>query len=231
MLAQRTVLVCLPAHIRADRWVAEATARVARHGVHAHATVPHFLPAPGRAPELLAERLLNLQPHGTAGGPLGLLDLNRMRDLAAAAANTVWQIWHDVVAGTRAAQPYWAYAQRHREDPDRHPLDRIQQQYRAQPRIQAMNVYNALPHRPCDLPTCNLEAFQAGQHTYTMLAWLAAVPADGLATTPATSGQRGRWLTPYTGALNHLLGYLRAANDHLATQPPHVNVVALAATT
>jgi hypothetical protein len=229
--ALRTVLVCLPAHIHPDRLVTEASEELAAHGVHTRGVVPHFLPAPGRSPDLLSRALLSHQPHGTAGGPIGLLDLNRMRELAAAAATTVWQIWHDVVAGTRAAQPYWVYAQRHRDDPDRYPLDRVQQQYRAQPRIQAMSVYNALPHRPVDLPTSHLEAFQAGQHTYTTLAWLAAVPADGLATTPAAPTQRGRWLTPYTGALNHLLGYLRAANDHLATLPPHDNLVALAATT
>src|SRR5205823_4957974 len=79
-------------------------------------------------------------------------------------------------------QPFWWFADKHHADPDRYPLPRARADYTAQPRILAMTACNALPHRTCELPTASLEAFQAGYRTYLNLAWLAAVPGDGIAT-------------------------------------------------
>jgi hypothetical protein len=40
-----------------------------------------------------------------------------MRLRARAQAATQWLIWHQAVAGTQPAQPFWAFAQRHRDEP------------------------------------------------------------------------------------------------------------------
>jgi hypothetical protein len=99
-----------------------------------------------------------------------------MRHQAAAAAWAQWQLWHQVVAQTRPAQPYWHFADRHHAVPDRYPLQRARSDYLSQSRVVSTNAYNALPYRVCELPTAALEAFQAGHGTYVNLAWLAAFP-------------------------------------------------------
>ncbi|WP_433221867.1 hypothetical protein ACQP00_21895 [Dactylosporangium sp. CS-047395] len=123
-----------------------------------------------------------LQPwQGTAaGGPVQLLDVDAMRAAAQREYWYRWHIWHQVVAPTRPAQPYWTFAERHLEDPRKYSLAKAQQQYRAQPRIAAMLTYNALPNRVMDLPTADLEAFQTGAHGYASLGWLTAVPGNAL---------------------------------------------------
>jgi len=85
-----------------------------------------------------------------------------------------------------------------------------------------MTAYNALPHRPLELPTCAVEAFQAGYHTYLNLAWLAAVPADGLAP------EHGGWLTTGSERLADQLAYLSAANANLSGLDPDTHLVAVA---
>jgi hypothetical protein len=92
-----------------------------------------------------------------------------------------------------------------------------------------MTAFNALPTRPCDLPTGGLEAFQAGCNTFATLAWLTAVPADGLATTSMSA--HGGWLTPATSRLDDQLAYLHVANTYLVRLPRNTTVVAMAITT
>ena len=172
-----------------------AATKLRMRGMTANGSVLHFLTRTRRTNKLIDRW------HGiTSGGPIRLLDLDRMRCTAAAAAAAQWQLWHHVTAGTKPAQPFWAFADRHHGDPHRYPLPRAQADYLAQPRVIAMSVYNALPHRVCDLPTADLEAFQAGYDTYLNLAWLAAVPADGLA--PAHGDG---WLTATSGRLTDQL--------------------------
>jgi hypothetical protein len=129
------------------------------------------------------------------------------------------------VAGTKPAQPRWFFTDRHTSDPHRYPLDKATADYWAQPRIIAMATYNAMPYRRGELPTTALEAFQAGHGTYTNLAWLAAVPADGVA--PAY-GEHGGWLTARSDRLADQLGYLQAANAHLSGLHPSLHLVCMA---
>ncbi|MDQ1646711.1 MAG: hypothetical protein QOJ50_2895 [Cryptosporangiaceae bacterium] len=215
----RTVLVCLPPNTAPSLLPDLAAASLATHGLRTCGTMPHFVPGTRRA-----RKLLNPWRNTTAGGPVALLDLEAMRVHAQAEAATRWLVWHDVVAGTRLAKPYWAYAERHREDPARYPLTRACRDFWTQPRLQAMATYNALPNRVCTLDAAQLEAFQAGQPTYAWLAYLTAVPGDGLATAD------GAWLTRAEGTLNAQLDYLSAANAHLARLHPQANLVAMAAT-
>jgi hypothetical protein len=240
-----TVLVCLPGtpehlptntrHPDRNATVQAATAALAMRGIIADGVMPHFTPrrADGLRGMLLSplrtRRLIDTWQDTTAGGPIRLLDLTGMRLRAQAQAATQWLVWQQAVAGTRPAQPFWVFAERYRDDPERYPLRKAQQQYRDQPRVQAMTAFNALPNRPCDLPTACLEAFQAGQHTFALLAWLTAVPADGLATT--TLSVHGGWLTPASGRLEDQLAYLRDANAYLERLPHDTTVVAMATTT
>lgn len=216
----RTVVVCLPPHTPPRQLPELATTTLATRGLTAAGVRPHFAARTRRASKLIDHR------RGiTAGGPIRLLDLDRMRRTAAAAAAAQWLLWHQVVAGTRPAQPFWVFADRHHADPGRYPLARAQVDYTAQPRILAMATHNALPHRYVDLPTAAVEAFQTGQHTYTNLAWLAAVPADGLA---PGAGEHGGWLTAGSERLTDQLAYLQAANAHLAGLHHQVQLVAMA---
>jgi hypothetical protein len=113
-----------------------------------------------------------------AGGPIGLLALDAMRATAYRAYWHRWHVWNQVVAGTRPAQPYWSFLDRHRDAPDKYPLAKAQQHFLAQPRIANMLTYNALPNRILDLPTSHLEAFQTGAHGYANYGYLCAVPGD-----------------------------------------------------
>ncbi len=212
----RTVVVCLPPS--GPQPLPELAATELRmFGISAIGPIPHFVTHIRRTSKLVDRW------HGmTSGGPIRMLDLTTMRNNAAAAAAALWQIWHQVTAGTRPAQPFWFFTDRHRADPRRYSLQWATAEYLAQPRVVAMNTYNALPHRVCELPTAALEAFQAGHGTYINLAWLAAVPADGLA--PSCGG----WLTPASERLTDQLAYLHAANIHIGDLNPGHQLVAMA---
>jgi hypothetical protein len=148
--------------------------------------------------------------HGIAtGGPIKQLDFDAMRAAAQYEHWQRWTIWNQVVEGTRPAQPYWTFAERHQAGPDKYPLAKAKQEYLAQPRVQTMAVYNALPHRVADLPTAHLEALQMGPQAYTHLGWLSAVPGDRLI------GPDGTVLDGHTDELSVRLSYLGEANQLL----------------
>jgi hypothetical protein len=214
----RTVVVALPPDTEPRLLPELAATKLRTRGMTTQGVMPHFVAGTRRM-----SRLIDRWNGLTSGGPIRLLDLAVMRRNAAAAAAAQWQLWQQVVAGTRPAQPFWFFADRHHSDPHRYPLQRAQADYLAQPRVIAMNVHNALPHRVCDLPTAALEAFQAGYGAYVNLAWLAAVPADGLA--PAYGGG---WLTARSERLADQLTYLRAANAHVDGLNPNLQLAAMA---
>ncbi|MEU7874282.1 hypothetical protein [Dactylosporangium sp. NPDC049140] len=210
-------VVCLPAGTQPTALAAQATATLAARGLATHGVLPHFDTRTRRTSKLL-DRWNGL----TSGGPIVLLDLHRMRTRAVAGAAAEWLLWQQVVAGTRPAQPFWAFTDRHAADPHRYPLATAQGDYLSQPRVLAMAAHNAIPGQPVPLPTSALEAFQAGYGTYVNLAWLVAVPGDGLAPQP------GGWLTTRSQRLADLLDYLTAANAHLAQLPRDAHLVAVA---
>ncbi len=213
------MLVCLPPPHRPPELAELAAGQLARHGLTATRPVPHFASRTRRT-----RRLLDGNRHAAAGGPLRLLDLTGMRGRAQTHAAGRWLVWQQVVAATRPAQPYWTFTDRHHANPGRFPLAAARAQYLAQPRVAAMSVYNALPHRVCHLPLAELEAFQLGPAGYAWLGWLAAVPADGISTT----GGGGALIAPAGGRLAEQIDYLQAANAHLAGLPPTTNLVAMA---
>jgi hypothetical protein len=188
------------------------------HHITAHGTIQHFVARTRRI-----SKLIDCWHGVTSGGPIRLLDLAAMRRNAAAAASAQWQLWQQVTAGTRPAQPFWHFVDRHHADPHRDPLEQADREYFSQPRVLAMNVYNAMPNRICELPTASLEVFQAGHGTYVNVAALAAVPADGLA------GLHGvGWLTTTSERLADQVTYLHAANAHIDGLHPNHPLAAMA---
>jgi hypothetical protein len=213
-----TVVVCLASAIPPPLLAERAAAALTARGLAAVGVLPHFVTRTRRTGKLI-DRWQGL----TAGGPIRLLDLDRMRRYAIAAATVEWSLWQHAVADTKPALPLWWFLAKHHNDPGRYRLSQAREDYLAQPRILAMTAYNAVPHRPCRLPLSAVEAFQTGYHTYLNVAWLAAVPADGLAP------EHGGWLTPRSDRLADQLDFLAAANTHLAQVRPDTHLVAMAA--
>jgi len=213
------VIVCLPKATATDQLAATAIARLASATPLGTASLAGHFPVATR----LRRRSLVQPWHDTAaGGPVRLLDLDAMRASARNASWYRWHIWQHVVEGTRPAQPYWHFLDRHRDDPARYSLAKAQRQYLAQPRIAAMRTYNALPNKVLTVPTGDLEAFQTGPHAYAHLGALAAVPATGMLTID------GRYLTTNSGRHADRLSYLDSAQAELTKLHTRDHLVALA---
>ncbi|MET7403881.1 hypothetical protein ABZS66_61490, partial [Dactylosporangium sp. NPDC005572] len=128
--------------------------------------------------------------------------------------------WHQVVAGTRPAQPYWTFLDRHLANPRTYPLATAQAQYLAQPRVASMLTYNALPNKVMALPTSHLEAFQTGLQGYSYYGWLCAVPGDAVVCLDGTylAADNDRHATQ--------IAYLAEANRHITALAGPDNLVA-----
>ncbi|GAA2714157.1 hypothetical protein [Actinoplanes palleronii] len=171
-----TTLVCLPADTPPADAASAVAARLAAVELAATSLVRHF-----RASTRWRRSALLLPQHGTAaGGPLCRLELDAMRADAHRFYWHRWQLWQSAVKGTPTARPFWMFVDRHRANPGRYDLERARADYLAQPRLAAMRVFNALPHRPFGLPTSHLEALQLGADAYSHLGWLSAVPGQSL---------------------------------------------------
>jgi hypothetical protein len=210
-------IVCLPPGTPTDQLPATAVGRLAATRLTSVGIAGHFIARRRRH----RGRLLQPSKHTAAGGPVHLLDLGAMRAAARTAYWHRWMIWNQVVAGTRPAQPYWIFLDRHRASPHSYPLDKAQRDYLAQPRIATMLTYNALPNKMTELPTSHLEAFQTGAHGYAHYGWLTAVPGDGLLCLD------GSYLSNTRNQLAARLAYLADANQRLTTLQRRDVLVAL----
>ena len=213
------VVVCLSKATLTELLAATAIARLASSNPPIQASPAGHFPVTTR---LRRGRLVQPWHDTAAGGPIRLLDLDAMRTAARNAHWYRWHIWQRVVEGTRPAQPFWHFADRHRAEPAKYSLAKAQQHYLAQPRVAAMRIYNALPNKIMALPTSHLEAFQAGAQAYAHLGLLSAVPADGMLTLD------GRYLAATSGRLADQLSYLDSAQGHLTTLGSRDHLVALA---
>src|SRR4051812_9786207 len=112
-----TMIVCLPDELP---HAAVATRQLHRHlGVHP-TTHPRFWATP-RLRAWHHRHLFDLRrgkPAACAGGPVRLLDLAGLRHAAGLGAGIRHQQWTHVVRGTRPANPWHTYHQRHLDDPD-----------------------------------------------------------------------------------------------------------------
>ncbi|MET7396316.1 hypothetical protein ABZS66_22825, partial [Dactylosporangium sp. NPDC005572] len=128
--------------------------------------------------------------------------------------------WHQVVAGTRPAQPYWTFLDRHLANPRTYALATAQAQYLAQPRIASMLTYNALPNRVMGLPTSHLEAFQIGLQGYSYYGWLCAVAGDAVVCLDGT------YLAADTDRHATQIAFLAEANRRIAALAGRDHLVA-----
>ncbi|SCL56351.1 hypothetical protein GA0070603_2189 [Micromonospora chersina] len=162
------------------------------------------------------------RPGPCAGGPVRLLDLHGMRHAAAVGAGIRYQIWQQVVHGTRAATPWPLFETRHLTDPDRYPLDTAIAEFHAQPRVHAMRLHAAAAPGPGQPSVGELEMYQAGQMAYQHYRAASAVAGDAMLTAD------GRKLAPASDALAHRITYLEQALAHLDTLDPDQRLLAVA---
>jgi hypothetical protein len=144
-----------------------------------------------------------------AGGRKHRLDLNAAITAANTEATHRWHAWAHVVRDTPTARPWADYLAQHSATPDKVTLENAKNRFEAQPRILAMLAHNCHPHARVQLDPCELEAYQAGETTYTTLYWQHAVLGDALITTD------GRLLQPSSSTLASRLRYLTEAGAYL----------------
>jgi hypothetical protein len=115
-----------------------------------------------------------------AGAPLRRLDLHALRSVAGMFAGSRWQQWQQTVKGTREARPWHVFEAAHLADPAKLPLAKAKAQFLAQPRINAMRMYNAANPAAAPLDPYEVEMYQAGQHAYQTYHMLRAVCGDAM---------------------------------------------------
>ncbi|MFC7759730.1 hypothetical protein ACFQY4_18210 [Catellatospora bangladeshensis] len=110
-----------------------------------------------------------------------LLNLGWMAQHNATVHRRRWHVWRQVVQGTRDAQPLWRFVDRHLTTPKRgYSLEQAHRDFRAQPRIAAMEIYNNSGRAVTPLPLDHLEAFQVGCEAYVELGYHTAVPGNAM---------------------------------------------------
>ncbi|SBT65657.1 hypothetical protein GA0070622_2658 [Micromonospora sediminicola] len=216
-----TMIICLP-----DALPAQA---LTSHQLDTHFNVTGTLtPQFWAVPQLRVwqrQQLIGLRkgrPAPCAGGPVRLLDLHGMRHAAALGAGIRYQIWQQIVHGTRAATPWPLIETRHLTDPDRYPLDTAIADFHAQPRVHAMRLHAAAAPGPGQPSVGELEMYQAGQMAYQHYRAASAVAGDAMLTAD------GRKLAPESDALAHRITYLEQALAHLDTLDPDQRLLSVA---
>ncbi|MCO1597612.1 hypothetical protein M8C17_20890 [Micromonospora sp. RHAY321] len=162
------------------------------------------------------------RPPACAGGPVKLLDLQGMRHAAGVGAGIRYQIWQQIVHGTRPATPWPVFEARHLADPDRYTLHAAAADFHAQPRVNAMRMYAAATPGTGQPSVGELEMYQAGQMAYQHYSATSAIVGDALLTAD------GRKLSPASDALTHRVTYLEQALRYLDTVEPSQRLIAVA---
>src|SRR5258706_11935339 len=122
-------IVCLPHGTPTDQLATTAATSLAATPLTNLGSAGHFI----TNTRLRRGSLLQPWKDTAAGGPVRLLDLDAMRAAAHRLCWYRWTIWNQIVAGTRPAQPYWAFLDRHHADPAKYPIAKARQHYLAQP--------------------------------------------------------------------------------------------------
>ncbi|WP_435124431.1 hypothetical protein [Micromonospora tulbaghiae] len=216
-----TMVICLPDELPAQ---ALTSHQLDTHFAVTGTLTPLFWATPGLRPwqRHLMIGLRKGRPAPCAGGPVRLLDLHGMRHAAAVGAGIRYQIWRQVVHGTRTAIPWPAFETRHLSDPDRYPLDTAIADFHTQPRVHAMRLHTAANPGPGQPGVGELEMYQAGQMAYQHYRAAVSVAGDAMLTAD------GRRLAPASDALAHRITYLEQALAHLDTLGPHQRLLAVA---
>lgn len=144
-----------------------------------------------------------------AGGRKSRLDLTAAVTQANAAAVYRWRTWAQVVRATPLARPWADFLAQHTANPGKVSLEEARRRFEEQPRVLAMLAYNTHPSSRGDLDPYELDAYQAGEATYTVVHWQQAITGDALVT------DDGRLLEPASGSLADKLRYLAEAGAYL----------------
>jgi hypothetical protein len=144
-----------------------------------------------------------------AGGRKSRLDLTAAVTAANAAAVYRWRTWAQVVRTTPAAKPWGDYLAQHTANPTKVTLEEARRRFEEQPRVLAMLSYNSHPSARVDLDPYELDAYQAGEATYTVVHWQQAITGDAVVT------DDGRLLEPASGSLADKLRFLAEAAAYL----------------
>jgi hypothetical protein len=212
----RTLIVCLPADTAG---IVTATAAVADHldgppKLTARFPVRHRHLI-GWVTRWLTYRLVGVRRRRSgmvtwaAGGRVGRLNLAGAAGAAYLTAVARWAYWRQVTAGTREASPWEHFLRRHRADPEAMPLDEARRRFLAQPRIQAMQIANAVPGAVHHLDPYEVDAYQSGHHAYATRHQLGAVAGDAMLTAD------GQFLQPASEAFTDVIAYLTQAAGHV----------------
>ena len=100
-------------------------------------------------------------------------------------------------------------------------LDEARRRFLAQPRIQAMEIANAVPGAHHHLDPYEVDAYQAGHHAYATRHCLTAVAGDAMLTTD------GQFLQPASEAFTDVIAYLTKAAGHVHQLKPRHQLVAM----
>lgn len=215
----RLVIVCMPAGTSAD-WFA-ASEILNRYHLSTGTPVRMFPVRRGPVSRWSARHLVQpVRRRGrvilAAGGRLRRLDLAAAAMLAHADAVYRWQAWSHVVARTPAARPLRDF---HADA--RLTAEEAVRRFEAQPRVLAMLAHNCHPHARVPLHPQELDAYQAGEVTYSVLHWQRAIVGDAMVT------DDGGLLEPTGDSLADRLRYLAQASAHLHALPHHRHIVAV----
>lgn len=215
----RLVIVCMPAGAAAD-WFS-ASEILDWHHLCTGSPVSMF-PVRRRPISRWSARHL-VQPvrrRGTviraAGGRLRRLDPTAAATLAHADAVYRWRVWSHVVARTPAARPLRDF----HADP-RLTAEEAVRRFEAQPRVLAMLAHNCQPHTRVPLHPGEMDAYQAGEFTYSVLHRQRAVVGDAMVTDDAAL------LEPSGHTIADRLRYLAHASAHLRALPQDRHIVAV----
>jgi hypothetical protein len=225
----QTVIVCYPADHIADWFTA---AEIVDHHLRAAGTpLVRFPVRRGRLTGWVTRwrtgHLIDpVRRFGTvtraAGGRVSRLDLTRAVAGARDEAILRWRTWYHRVHATPRARTWQDFFADHTANPTKLGLDEARRRFEAQPRVLALLAHNAhpgvrFPHDPYDL-----EAFQAGETTYTTTCWMRQIAGDALITGD------GRLLQPQSRSVADTLRYLQQATAYIHTLTQRQHLIAIA---
>jgi len=144
-----------------------------------------------------------------AGGRKSRLDLTAAVTRANTAAVYRWRTWAQVVRTTAAARTWGDLLAQHKANPSKVSMEEAKRRFEDQPRVLAMLSYNSHPSSRVELDPYELDAYQAGEATYTVVHWQQAITGDAVVT------DDGRLLEPTSGSLADKLRYLAEAGAYL----------------
>ena len=144
-----------------------------------------------------------------AGGRKSRLDLTAAVTRANAAAVYQWRTWAQVVRTTAVAKTWGDFLAQHKANPSKVSMEEARRRFEEQPRVLAMLSFNSHPMSRVELDPYELDAYQAGEATYTVVHWQQAITGDAVVT------DDGRLLEPTSGSLADTLRYLAEAGAYL----------------